>query len=293
MITGLAIANNPVTLWERFAWNLDWGGPVEGFEKIEVTDRRGSSWRSRITIYGRPDDLRAFFEAGLGRDVTAYGERGTVDFNGQVEFLRLLIPGKAPMRRSLLDEYNRAWVRFRDATDTFARSQVDADTDAIARYGYREYIASGGQMQSSSLADSVAAQIVARKQRVRTVPENLRLGQSMTSGSDRWTLELTCTGYLQTLGWRVYNQTVTSGVQSADLQIADIAASVGQFVSGTKLTPNPLGVTKVYNADMTALSIMDGIAGLGDVYSQPWRLGMDMDRNLIYEPRASAIDLDL
>jgi hypothetical protein len=107
-------------------------------------------------------------------------------------------------------------------------------------------------------------------------------------------IELLCYGFIRRFARRTYNQTASTGVQSADLEIADIlAATSSGIIKSQRLEHNPIGVTKEYDADRPPLSIMQDIAQLGDSFYDPWVVYMDEDQLFVYEPAAPAQDRNL
>jgi hypothetical protein len=229
--------------------------------------------------------LRAFFESGLGREVQFKNDDGGIDFEGYINTMTLTGLGASKITTTLDTMKNRILVRYKDAAGAFARATQANDTDSQDRYKIKEFVMSAGQLTASSIANNLATIVLRRYRWPKQVPEDLRLGGELQA--PRY-IEASCLGYVHTLEWRTYNQTASTGTQSADLELADIIASVGQFVSDTQFSANPLGVTKEYDADRDALGICLDIARLGDSQNPPqrWVLYMKEGRKLVYEPAA-------
>lgn len=286
MIEVVNITQNPVTAHEQFSLDLAPGRSKRNWSDLSVTHRAyGGFWNASLTMHDTEVSLRDFFSRGLGRQVRFRSDIGTVDFEGFINSMSLVGAGGLKITTTLDSTYNDIWVRYKDSAGTFARSAVSQDTDSQNRFGDKELVLSAGQITATSIATGLATQVLNRKRWPKRAPENLSLGQGRNAERS---LEIRCLGYIRTLEWRTYNQTASTGTQSADLQIADIISGTGQFVADTDLKANPIGATRVYDADRDSLSIIMDIARLGDAQNPPqrWVVYMREGRVLAYEPAA-------
>lgn len=293
MIEAVEITANPVTLWEQYARSYTFGDGNGHFRRVRKVDRtKGGHWLADVEIVDEPSRLWSFFQNGLGRQVRLWSSNGRVVWGGFVN--SMVLSGVTPiaLTKSLDGVYTEAWVRYRDATDTFARSEISTDAYGVARYGTKQYISSGGDLASISVAASAARQIVRKRRRPKVTPARLSLGRGVKIGG-RPTLEIGCKGWIWTLDWMVYNQTAASGAQAVHLEIATIAAATGQFLAGTDLAFNSVAVLRRTDADRTGLDLIMDNAALGDPYDQPWRVWVDADRYLHYNYQAPAYYLAL
>ena len=112
--------------------------------------------------------------------------------------------------------------------------------------------------------------------------DSVSLGKN-TGGSPDPYLSILCNGYIDTLNWQMYNQTVATGNQAASLQINDILTAKGQFIANWLLSPNGTAVTKVYDTDRSAGGIIADIARLGDWDGTRWLVRMLPGRQLVYK----------
>lgn len=291
-IDTVIITQNPVTNWEIFSESLVPLAARRGFSQERFSHRRmGGFWSAAFRYHDDPISLREFFINGLGRDVKFYNDRGGIDFEGYINSMRLVGAGNAILAMSLDSVYSQVLCRYKNDAGSTVRSATATDATAQGRYGIKQFILSGGEIEGSTIADGLAQQVLKRRHKPKPVPESLRIGLRSTPMQPH--LEIECMGYIHTLRWRVYNQTASTGTQSADLEMADIIASVGQFIASTKFEHNTTGVTKEYDSDRWALDICFDIARLGDVYNEPWVLQMLADRLLVYRPAMSAVEITL
>ena len=296
MIETVQISHNPVALWERFSLDLSPGMVRENFSNLSIEHRAmGGFWQASFYYHDTPIALRQFFADGLGRDVRLTNQRGMIGFEGFVSTMRLVGLTPGIMTRSLDKVANKVWVRYKDSGGTFTRSSNGSGLNSQARYGIKELPLSGGQLQSATTANNVSAMVVARRQWSKIVIEQMQLGGKKGAKAEKQYLEIRCQGYIHTLRWRVYNQTASTGTQSANLQLADILAATGQYIKNTRIDQNTIGVTKEYDADKWAMDVCFDIAKLGDVLTPPqrWVCYMDIDRTFVYEPAAPSVYISI
>ena len=292
-VEAIQISPNPVTVPDDYNETFILGRKHRNFSRVGFSTRhQGNWWEARATLYANKIDTQEMFQNGLGRRTVLNGSKA-VAFEGFINAMRQTGVGRGTLVKSLDPVGNVAWVRYKDSAGTFAKSASGLYQPSIDLYGRKEFIASGGQLPSASLAESLARQIVLWKAVPKAKAEDLQIVFGRSAPASQPTLELQIHGYIRTLGWRVFNQTASTGTQSADLELADITAAVGTYVAGTEFSANSIGVTKEYDSDRWALDIMMGIAGLGDSYDQRWVLYMKYGRILVYEPAVPPIRLDI
>lgn len=288
MIEVVQINQSPITTTDHFSLDVFPVGERPRFSDLKIEHRAmGGFWSASFNYHDDPVVLRQFFAEGLGRDVRMTNTRGVIGFEGYVNSMRLMGLSAGVLSRSLDKIANKVWVRYKDSTGTFARSANGTGLVSQARYGIKELPLSGGQLQSSTVADNISKMVVARRQWSKVVIEQMQFGGDVARGAIPH-IQIACFGYIHTLRWRVYNQTASTGPQSANLQLADILTATGQFVKSFQIEANPLGVTKEYDADKWAMDIVFDIAKLGDTLSNPqrWVAYMDVGRVFKYEPAA-------
>jgi hypothetical protein len=281
---------------ESFALDLTPGRRRRHFSVVRGDLRRiGGFYECTFTMHDTPLNLEDFYWNALGRQVLAVNEHGGVDFEGVITEMRKTGPTGDVEKISLEQVVNKCLVRYKDSGGTFARSTAYQDLDSQAQFGILEFPVSGGQIESTTTAYNLGRMVVERRRWPRSIPEDQRLGgRSRAQGvTGRASIEVRASGYWWYLTRRTYNQTASTGTQSADLQVADILAACGQFVRASRLTVNPLGVRKDYDSDRTPADILSGIAGLGDALEppMPFCIGMWENRTVVYEPLAPCVDI--
>ena len=284
------------TLRESFALDLTPGRRRRHFSAARGDLRRiGGFYECSFTMHDTGLNLEDFYWNALGRQVLAVNEHGGIDFEGVITEMRKTGSTGDVEKISLESVVNRCLVRYKDSGGTFARSTAFEDLDSQAQFGILEMPVSGGQIESVSTAYNLGRMVVERRRMPRSIPEDMRLGgRSRAQGvTGQGSIEVRASGYWWYLTRRTYNQTASTGTQSADLQVADIIAACGQFVRASRLTTNPLGVRKDYDSDRTPADILSGIAGLGDALEppMPFCIGMWENRTVVYEPLAPCVDI--
>jgi len=300
MIERAIMAANPVMAWENFApIELPYGTEARSsFVACDYENRRlGGYWQAKVTVLGESTWLAQLFQDALGRDMKLMGTRGFTAFHGFVNGMRWHLPGGGAKYKSLDLMANRIFCRFKDASaaDAFDRSTQANDTASQARFGIKEFPVSGGRVPSASVAAGVAERLLPMKAWPKYAREGMRQGSLRPQQES---IDLLLRGYIWTLRWRVYNNTTggTADTQSADLQISTILTSIGQFLASSatwRLTANPMGSLKYYDADQWSLDIILGIVAQGDNLQQPWTFYLTEDRVPILEPWTPAEDVSL
>lgn len=283
---------------ESFALDLTPGRRRRHFSTARGDLRRiGGFYECTFTMHDTPLNLEDFYQNALARQVLAVNEHGDEDFEGIITEMCKTGAGGEVETMSLDNNrvVNKCWVRYKDSGGTFARSIAYQDLDSQTQFGILEMPVSGGQIESESTAYNLGRMVVERRRWPRSVPEDMRLGgRSHAQGvTGQASIEVRASGYWWYLTKRVYNQTASTGTQSADLQVADILAACGQFVRASRLTVNPVGVRKDYDSDRTPADILSGIAGLGDALEppMPFCVGMWENRTFVYEPLAPPVNI--
>ena len=291
------ISPNPVVPFGTYAQSFGPGKRPGKFSTANAgLQAYGNFWSYRFKVHDTDIGLLELFNSGLNRHVEVRGETGETDFEGTIQTMRIAgVAGESKvLRHSLDDVATKIWMIYKDAAGVRQRTSV-SDAAAAERYGIIELPISGGEISSLSAAQNTATQFLAEKAIARPLPESLRLGD--VGGNEKF-VEVDCFGYIRKLGQRIFNQTASTGAQSADLEIADILTAIGQYCAPAalwRLLPNTVGVTKVYDGDLWGPSIIFNIARMGDTLPtpQPWCFYFDVGRIPVYEPKAPAMSVTL
>jgi len=260
-----------------------------------VTHRVGDSWsqnitnqdgfqRASCTLSGDRDYLRNWFEMGLGRHWRYESNSGDTIWEGMVWALRLVDDGWSQSRS--LDSFSNRIRGVYDSRATGERLHVpssstwEEDTDSQAQFGIKENILTVGETNATTAIGYVDLEIAKRAWPGRSKAKTETKGTSLA-------VELR--GYMDTLGWRIYNDT-TSGLEDCSVMVDRIVSAVGQYVNSTYTIDNTFQYPAYHNRDRYALSILRDIISLGDG-TDPWTVGMYEDRQLRYEPVETEINM--
>jgi len=281
-VASIVIKHNPVTLWERFSLTLS---PENGkYGDYKQEDRDGGFYRASFNVYFDHVAASEFLESGLGRHIEIYDHQSILLFEGFI-FEMVRDTGGSLSAVSLQNMVNRVWMRSdHDGDQIVERGTTLNVTKSQGRYGIKEGVLSGGELEGLTVADQSAQGYLNR--RAYPIPES-----DIGAGSGIPHLQIYCRGYIETLSWRVYNQTVLTGAQGANAQIEDVLDAVGDFVASYKVDPNSTQVTKEYDADRRALDIILGVTSLGDSHDRRWIVKMDAGRIFRYKQGKPAIPL--
>ena len=264
-VGSINILDNPVVGTEQFLLTAMPSSLGEArFDDYSVVDRaEGGFWSCKFKLFSRENILKDLFENGLGRHVEAWGDGLQQDFEGYIhEMVYNLLPDKFTV--SLENMANKMFMRSdHDADGNVERSTTLTNADSDARFGTKELVLSGGEIQGLTVADQAVQTFIDLRGFPKPEP-------SLGAGRGQTHLEIFCRGYIHTLNWRTYNQTNDTGTQGLAAQIKDILDAVGEFVASQELGANATTVTKKYDADRKALDIIANMAALGDSNNNRW-----------------------
>jgi hypothetical protein len=215
----IIIKANPVTSWETYhavAFPAGHFGADLIYAEYQSEDRaEGGYWSAGFELVGRENVLKELFEQGLGRHVEVWGQGLEQDFEGYIhELVLTLAPNKYTV--GLENAANQMIMRSDyDGDGDIERSTTLQDAESQARFGVKEQVLAGGELSSLAVADQAVQSYLDLRAWPR--PESVIGG-----GRGDTHLEVFCRGYIHTLGWRIYNQTVLTGTQGASAEIDDI-----------------------------------------------------------------------
>lgn len=209
----IVITHNPVTAWENYHLTLS---AARGDFHDYVDDDRsmGGYWSCAFKMIGRPNVLKDFFKNGLGRDVKVFGSGMELLHEGQVyEMIYNFPPDQYII--SLKNMLNRIWMRADyDADGEVERSTTLENLESQARFGIKEQVISGGQIDSLAVADQATQAFID----LRGFPQP-QVDRGRGRGEPY--LEIFSKGYIETLSWRVFN-CADVGSQGSSAEVEDV-----------------------------------------------------------------------
>lgn len=266
------------------------------FKQLEdMTWRVGDSWSHSITdqegfksaqatIGGDRKYLNEFFESALGQHWKTEGPDGETVWEGMIWSLQLVDEGWQ-YSRSLDSFSNRLRVLFSSSVTgerlhAPSAATWEEDTNSQAKFGIRETIHSIGETTAAralGLADIELANLAwpGRSKRY-----------TRATGT---TLQISLRGYMDTLGWRIYND-LTSGLEDSSIMVGRIVTGVGQFINSAVVQTNVFDFSAYHNRDRYALSILRDLVSTGDG-TNPWIIGVYENRDLYYQARPTKVNM--
>ena len=261
LANSIVIRQNPVLTWERFSKTLLAArGDFTGYQDDDRA--MGGFWSCAFTYRDAPYRLYDMFNNGMCREVVAYGYGMRVLHEGLICEMVLNAPPDR-LTTSIKTVFNQMWMRSdHDDDGESERSTALENTRSQGRHGIRERIMTGGQINSLSVADQAVQTLLD----VRGWP-SVSIDRGRAKGEI--SLEIFARGYIETLDWTVWNQTVDEGTHGMSDEFEDVFAGA-EFVSSVVVEPNATLVTKVSDADMKRLSVGFSLAKLGDSENHRW-----------------------
>ena len=284
----IQVKHNPVTTWETYSHTFEKSADEKdaGYFGLQFNQRaEGGFYRAAFNIRGPHDFLAGFMENALGREIKIYGNDGKVAWEGYIHELEY-DADRTVYKVDLGEMANAVWVRYRvRGESTTSRSAVQTNADSIAKFGRKEYVLSGGELESTDVADGIAQQYLDLHEWPSPAPTRLDPEKEL---SEYPTVSARCRGWFETLGWCTYNQTTSTDNQAAAAQITAIVADtdVGQFIQFTDIGSNAVSVSKEYDADRRGGDIVKDIARLGDSNNRRHLVFMEENRTFVYDEAA-------
>jgi hypothetical protein len=281
----IQVKHNPVTTWETYSHTFEKSADEKdgGYFGLKFSQRaEGGFYRVAFNIRGPHDFLSGFMQNALGREIKILGNDGKLAWEGYIHELEY-DADNVVYKVDLGEMANAVWVRYRVRGETTtSRSAVQTNDDSIAKFGRKEFVLSGGELESTDIADAVAQQYLDLHEWPRPSPTRLDPEKEL---AEYPTVKVQGRGWFETLGWCTYNQTTDTDSQGASAQVADILADtdVGQFVLSTQIASNSSRVSKEYDADRRGDDIVKDIARLGDGENNRWLARAEEDRAFVFD----------
>ena len=274
----IVIKQNPALLWERFHWTLS--AARRDFSDYEDDDRAmGGYWSASFKVRARRNQLFDFFQNGLGRHVEVYGHALQCLHEGMIQEMVLTLPPDIRII-SLDNMINKLWMRSDyDDDNLVERSTVLENTASQARFGVKERAISGGQLDSLDVADQATQNFIDWRGWPQASIDKGAGGRDIS-------LEIFSKGYIHTLGWISYNQTVAEGSQGLSAEWVDVMTD-SQFVRSLSYDANATLVTKELDADQKKLDIGFNLSKLADSSGNRYIMYMTKGRRLHLKIAAS------
>lgn len=265
----------------------------EGFRGFGKEDRAdGNFWRLNFILTGSIPFLNYTMDQYLSRMILVHDEERQPLWEGLVYEMEL-DTGIAQYRTSLAEMYNHVKIRYRvtgEAEPTISTPLENAYSQA--KFGIREYVMTGGELQSAEVADQPVQRFLDEHYLPKKTPVQLGLaGQrqdfQIKGVTDRPHIKVMCRGFDDTLSWQIY-ENAGAGQQGASAQIKDILDAKCQFVASYSLSGNGTPVSTQYQTDRRPGAIIKDIARLGDNQNQRWVTYWMFGRHFVFDAAAPA-----
>lgn len=283
----LTITANPVLTGPTYAETI-WR-PLDWHHRIAA---RGGFISAAFSLTGPQWYIEEWFASGLDRAVRRTDELGRPIWEGYVHSLTLSTPqAQAGVSLELLA--NKVYCYYLPADfsvnpptlSAAALTAAQQDTASQTRHGVAEYVVK----PTSPLDEMTVTQANARALDYLTAHRRPPRSPSLQSG-DQLSLQVECRGWGDWYRRRYYTA-ATTGTANANVVVAAVNTSVGQFVASTALEVNTLATEQQFDAvDLqTAWDILEAIADRGDGTSR-WNWGVKEGRVLYFRVAVQQVD---
>ncbi len=249
-----------------------------------------------FTLTGPVDYLASWYKDGLARHIEVGGPDGWRAYEGFVSRLSLSI-GDTLLVRSLDGVGNRIRFTYSELDTTQnppttgqQKTATANDTSSQAKYGIKTVVVSGNEATAATAAVEAASQL--RKLAAIRTDQTVNVGQGQQPS-----LRVECQGYSSMLDWGIYEQTVDTGTDDADvIVVAMLAADPNGIVSNSavNISSNATQIPKYYDQPV---AIWKGVQDItqrgresgGEAWA--WCCGIYEGRRCHFKPR-EALDAD-
>jgi len=235
-------------------------------------DLSAGSWQGNGTLYGSLDYLSNIFNTYLAYHIEeAVGQKTWEGLMYEME----LTTGGITRRRSLDDLANAVKVTYINTSDTQAETTFTIDDESIKQFGRKEEIITGEQI-SSTTAGYKADTFLQRMAWATPLPTRI------AKQSNAAKLDFKIFGYAFTANWR-YVTAADDATGNASAWVSNIIGTDLEFISSGTINTNTTQVKRTTPTAARCWNILQDMAEVGDSNSAPWRVYIDLERNLIYE----------
>ena len=249
----------------------------------------GGFLTAKIMLQGSIDFLDEWFDAGLGRDITLYGQGNEIVWNGFVNLITYGGSSLSAVRGPYLDIGNRAYMIFSTIDTTTSPPTLGIrlptatynDTMSQRAYGILQKILSAGGCQPA-----IAEQIVQTYLEEHAEPET-----SLTAAdpSTQPMVTLDCVGYNAFLTTYDYNAT-TAGTQNLSTKLAAIlAADPNGIFAAAEIAVNTLAVKAYEQDNKEAWALIKSLVAMGDANEARYLFGIYEGRTPRYHAAPTTI----
>jgi hypothetical protein len=265
----------------------------EGYRGFTKEDRAdGNFWRCGFLLTGSINFLKNTMANDLSKMILVTDEENQDLWEGLVYEMELNT-GVALYRTSLADMFNHVKIRYRitgAGTPTISTPLENAVSQA--RFGIREYVMTGGELENAIVADQPVQRFLDMHHTPKIPPVQLGLAgrrsdHQIKGVTDRPHIMVKCRGFDDTLDWQIYEHDV-AGNQAVSAQIKDILDAKAQFVASYTLQANSTSVSTQYKTDRRSGGIIRDCTRLGGPGPERFIEGFTFNRHFVYESAAPA-----
>lgn len=248
--------------------------------------------QASFTLKGTRDYLNDWYDDGLFRRVVLYNPEGLVCWEGFVERMRLTA-GTLQKTKALEGLFNRIYLRYSPLDfSVFPPLALPPETlilnDPASQlyYGVKAAVISGGERADTTAYDW--GRTVLGEKAWPAVGESVN-----TLSGDAMSLELECKGYVHTLKWLPYLNSIAGSIQAHQ-----VVQEVLRYFNGLNpgwisqdfglMDYNFRAAQRGYDDMRSCWDVIAAIIGEGGRGGERWVGGVYQDREFVYKPAEDA-----
>lgn len=236
--------------------------------------RNGGYWLGDFTLNDEPNNLAKFFYERLGcHFVETAG--GYTTWEGLIYEMEFTLNG-VTRRRSLDTLANYVKTTYLDTAGVAQESAAAVNDESIARYGRKEEML---LLDGFEQAAAEARRDTYLRENGWTWPRVVGMGL----GRSDIQLTIALCGYVHTANWR-YESVGDGTTGNLSDWLKAIIETDCEFLQVGSITENTMQVRKETNTPQRAWDVLNELLDLGDTAGNPYRLYVDNQRRVTYEP---------
>ena len=266
----------------------------EGYRGFVKEDRAdGNFWRCGFLLTGSKNFLDYTMDNDLSKIILIHDEENQPLWEGFVYEMELNT-GVALYRTTLAEMYNHVKIRYRvtgAGAPTISTPLEHAYSQG--RFGVREYVMTGGELQNSDVADQPVQRFLNAHHTPKIVPVSLglsgrRADYQIKGVTDRPHIRVSGRGFDDTLDWQIYEE-AAAGSTGVSALITTILAAKAQFVASSSIEGNSTPVSTKFQTDRRPGAIIKDCARLGDAAIRRYITKWEFNRHFVYKKAAPAV----
>ena len=238
----------------------------------------GGPWIGKLSIVASQARLFEIFSNWLGYHLEEH--TGTKTWEGMIYEMEYTLGG-ITRRISLDDVANAIKTTYIDETDTSTETSFQTLTKSIEWFGRKEEIVTADQTPAAAAVELANTELTKHGWEI---PKPVNINSRYAPP----TLKILVCGYSFTANWR-FVTAADDATGNVDAWISNIISTDLEFINSGTINTNTVQIKRTCPTPTRCWNLLMDLIDLGDSAYAPWRIFLDIDRNLTYEQLSTEI----